>query len=325
MEAIHRVDMEGVRVYQFSITGQARELISFGIQPGAQLRGALYTALARQFCSETGFEHTPGHHSRCPVCWLLANEDPDNARGRDLPRPLIIRPPLNITTIHTDDIFTFGVDLVGKQAFSAFKFVIRGLEAAGKQGVGFQRGRFTIRAVDADMPFQEKRVSLLENGRLALPPELPVMHQQIAEQVAMLPDNRVTLRFLTPLRIGEQKHLCHSPSLGTLLRRLVERCQAMATHYGDGTGGDRERWRELHYRLGACGDAARLVYDDTRWIDIHSGSRRRGALSPISGLVGVAIWEGDLAEALPWLLWGQVLHVGKSTVKGNGWYIVEVN
>jgi hypothetical protein len=323
MFSLTQTGMEGVSVYQFEITARVRELVSFGAQPGAQLRGALYNALSRQFCSETGFEHTPGHHSRCPVCWLLANENAENERGRDLPRPLILQPPLESTLIPAGQTFRFGVGLVGEKAFGAFKFVIRALEAVGKEGVGFGRGRFWLEAVRIVQPFSGHDVPLLKEGRLSLPPDLPIQQAHIVARVAELPTDQVVLCFLTPLRIGEQSHLVHQPVLGVLLRRLVERCQAMAAHYGDQAAYDPAMWRGLYQRLGEVGDAARLVRNETRWLDVQSGSRRRGTTSPIGGLVGTAVWEGDLGPALPWLLWGQVLHVGKSTVKGNGWYIVE--
>lgn len=314
--------MTGVAVYQFEITARAQELIAFGAQPGAQLRGALYNALSRQFCSETGFEHTRGHHNRCPVCWLLANENAENDRGRDLPRPLILQPPIDTAVIPATQTFQFGIRLVGETAFSAFKFVIRALDVASKQGVGSGRGRFTLETVRIVQPFTGRAVSLLKNRRLTLPPNLSIQQADIDARVADLPTDRIKLRFLTPLRIGEHKRLMHEPALGILLRRLVDRCQAMAAHYGDPAAYDAADWRALYLRLAQIGDEARLVHDDTRWLDVQSGSRRRGTTSPIGGLVGTAAWEGDLASALPWLLWGQILHVGKSTVKGNGWYTI---
>ncbi len=315
--------MQGVAVYRFEITARARELMSFGEQPGAQLRGAIYNALSRQFCSETGFEHTPGHQDRCPVCWLLANEDDSNTRGRDLPRPLILEPPLGESVIPAGQTFCFGVKLVGKRAFSAFKFMIRALETAGKNGVGYGRGRFWLEAVRLVQPLTGQDIPLLSQGRLALPPDLPMTHEHITAHAAQLPADRVTLRFLTPLRIGENKQLSHEPNLGILLRRLMERCQAMATYYGNPSVSESTDWRALYHEISAVGEAARLTQNDTRWLDVHSGSRRRGMTSPIGGLVGAATWAGDLAPALPWLLWGQVLHVGKNTVKGNGWYVIE--
>ena len=38
----------------------------------------------------------------------------------------------------------------------------------------------------------------------------------------------------------------------------------------------------------------------------------------LGGLVGTAAYEGDFAEFLPWLLWGQLVHVGKNATFGLG-------
>jgi CRISPR/Cas system endoribonuclease Cas6 (RAMP superfamily) len=43
----------------------------------------------------------------------------------------------------------------------------------------------------------------------------------------------------------------------------------------------------------------------------------------VGGFVGAATYEADRATwkaLLPYLLWGQEMHVGKSTTKGDGWY-----
>ncbi|MGH2391800.1 MAG: CRISPR system precrRNA processing endoribonuclease RAMP protein Cas6 [Chloroflexota bacterium] len=40
----------------------------------------------------------------------------------------------------------------------------------------------------------------------------------------------------------------------------------------------------------------------------------------MGGLVGKITFTGDLAPFLPWLVWGEIRHVGKDTAKGNGLY-----
>lgn len=54
-----------------------------------------------------------------------------------------------------------------------------------------------------------------------------------------------------------------------------------------------------------------------------SGSRRRGNATEIGGTLGHVTWQGNLTPLLPWLYWGQSLHVGKDAVKGDGWYRIE--
>ena len=46
-------------------------------------------------------------------------------------------------------------------------------------------------------------------------------------------------------------------------------------------------------------------------------------IDPLSGFLGCATFAGDLAPFLELLIWGELIHVGKSCVKGNGWYRIE--
>ena len=41
---------------------------------------------------------------------------------------------------------------------------------------------------------------------------------------------------------------------------------------------------------------------------------------PIGGLQGKVTFVGDLEPFRELLTWGELVHVGKSAVKGNGWY-----
>jgi hypothetical protein len=111
-----------------------------------------------------------------------------------------------------------------------------------------------------------------------------------------------------------------------LMQRLVERCQNLTEHYSVVALGTppvaREDWLRLYHVLSAAARAVEVVTDDTYWVEARSGSRRQQRYTEIGGLVGSVVFEGKLAPLLPWLLWGQSLHVGKDAVKGNGWYVI---
>lgn len=96
-----------------------------------------------------------------------------------------------------------------------------------------------------------------------------------------------------------------------LLHRLVERRLALA----GGEFDTRPYWPLLERAA-----AVRSEADGTRWVELDSYSTRRNARAPLSGLVGRVTFSGDLSPFLPWLVWGQMTHVGKEATKGNGWY-----
>jgi len=322
LEDAHRL-MEGLEVYHLRFEVRSLERVQFSGAPGSALRGALYQALSRQFCADVGARHLPDHHAACPVCWLLATEDPNQERGRDLPRPLAIRPPFGATAFESGVDWSFGVVLIGQRALASFPHLVRAVQEMGAGGVGIGRGRFRLLDVHEANPLLDTDRSLV-SGRQVAPPHTPVTVQQVIERVATLPSHMLILHFLTPLRVGEKEHLMRKPDLGVLTRRLLERCQSMAVHYGQPNplALERENWRSLSLYLSDVAESARLIANETHWEDTWSGSRRTGRMSPVGGLVGTARWEGEIAPLVPWMLWGQSLQVGKSTVKGNGWFMV---
>jgi hypothetical protein len=75
--------------------------------------------------------------------------------------------------------------------------------------------------------------------------------------------------------------------------------------------------------LQALADRVRLMEAQTEWVEVWSGSNRTGRETPLSGFVGRASYAAPLETLrplLPWLVWGQVVQVGKDVVKGNGVY-----
>jgi hypothetical protein len=139
--------------------------------------------------------------------------------------------------------------------------------------------------------------------------------------------DEVTLRFLTPMRLIEAGSLVHTPKLGTLLRRLIERAQALVEQYQPADEpAARVVWKDEWQRIGDLGDqidTGGLLRDATHWVDIKSYSRARARSTPIGGFTGIARWRINSPDVLTWLLWGQSLHVGKNAAKGDGYFRIE--
>jgi hypothetical protein len=153
----------------------------------------------------------------------------------------------------------------------------------------------------------------------------------------------ISLVFNTPTRIVEREHLLKEPHFRPILQRLLERLEALSGEFarkdegrearmkaGKGValsaGGDNEAFDKV--ALLALGEQVELVNNQTRWADVWSYSSRQGGTTPIGGLVGQATYRTEVevwAALLPYLLWGTVTHVGKSAVKGDGWYRIAVS
>src|SRR5579863_6910314 len=77
-------------------TIRAEESLALDQQPGSALRGALFRALLQRFCAlpyQPDCATCPVVQS-CPVAALVAPMRDEQPRGRDVPRPFVIRPPL---------------------------------------------------------------------------------------------------------------------------------------------------------------------------------------------------------------------------------------
>lgn len=312
--------MRGMSVQHLRFTVRAKDMLSFAEQPGAALRGALYHALAQHFCSESFDRVTIDHSERCPVCWLMALEDPANQRGRDVARPLTIQPPEH-TQYRRDEFMTFGVSLIG-MARSVLPYLVRAVEWMGRDGVGKGRGRFKLIAVHEYTPLLDAERLLLD-GNTVRSPTLAVTPTQIAELATELPEDWITIHFLTPTRLISEGKLVKTPDVAVLISRLLERCQSLTAHYAEiNDKPSSQHWKQHTAALVDQSREVRLAYSEIKWVEVFSGSKRQGRATPISGFIGAARWEGNIAPLREWLLWGQSLHVGKDAVKGNGWYRV---
>jgi len=311
-------------VHHLKFTLETKNLIHFGPQAGAQIRGALWQALQQFACSDHTASGQPGHSENCPMCRLMALETATGARGITPARPFAIQPPLaeypqQDRFYQTGEPFTIGISLFGDAA-GIFPYVCQAVHRVGQIGIGYGRGQFTLLRVQAANPLTGEVQDLLQGRQIIATPGLPVTDDMISQVAQSLPGNTIALHFLTPTQItGDQGRLSSGPDFEKLIARLLERCQSLEFHYTDQPT-PQPIWRDRYLSLTARARHVRVVRDNTRWIKVRSGSRRTGGNSPLSGFVGDVLYEGEFSEFHEWLLWGQVLHLGKNAVKGNGWY-----
>ncbi|HLV34990.1 MAG TPA: CRISPR system precrRNA processing endoribonuclease RAMP protein Cas6 [Spirillospora sp.] len=307
-------------VYHLRFECEAQNIVHFGPQAGAQLRGALWNALQPFACTDNRARSDPDHSRFCPMCRLLLLETQHGERGANPARPFAIQPPLTGSRFETGESFAFGISLFGDVA-ELIPYVIQAAHRMGRLGVGYGRGQFVLRRVLSVNPLSNQQQELLADGRVRLGHLLPINRDQVQRTAARLPRTSVRLRFLTPTQIVAAGRFDSQPVFAHLIARLLERCQSIDTYYGL-TPVDRTVWQTRYADLTTQAQSVHLTRNHTRWITVRSGSRRDNSSKPISGYVGDAIFEGQIAPFHEWLVWGQSLHVGKNAVKGNGWYLI---
>ncbi|MGH2501877.1 MAG: CRISPR system precrRNA processing endoribonuclease RAMP protein Cas6, partial [Ktedonobacterales bacterium] len=144
-----------------------------------------------------------------------------------------------------------------------------------------------------------------------------------------LPDDRLTVEFVTPTRLVAGGRLLRRPDVRALTLRLVERLEALEQAYGpalgaegtEGAEGDQAahaRRRERYLAFEREARAVRVARDETRWLEVMSHSARQQRAIPIGGFVGEVTFEGALRGLRELLAWGEIAHAGKNAVKGDG-------
>lgn len=316
----HERLMNGISIHHLRFRVHPIESIVLPEQPGTALRGALYQALSENFCSEPFEQQTPDHKDRCPVCWLLASEDPLAGRGENIPRPITVEPPLDRTTYLPSHEMIFGFSLIG-QAQNLIPYIAQAVQKMGEIGLGKGRGRFRLVSIHEYSPLLDAERTLLDGNTIKMG-TLQITPARISEAVHGFQSERVILELLTPLRLIDAQAVVRNLTPQVFIHRLIERCQNLADHYATPTHvPQRQIWLDELAQVSLAASRLQTLYDETNWQDSFSGSRRQQRMTPIGGLVGRVAWAGqsdDTRHVLPWLLWGQSLHLGKNAVKGNG-------
>lgn len=298
---------------------------------GSSLRGLLFTAIWNRFCVNRSAPSCAACelHATCPVSALVAPLREESPGGQDIPRPYVIIPPqARAHHYHVGESFAFGMTLIGSivQLLPYILLALPQMEAMGlgrplSENTG-QRGRFRVKQVECYHPFTKDRQTIYEEGNMSIQaPVITVGPLDRITRAAQLSQKRITLQFLTPLRLIDRKQTVKQARFSPLIQRLLERFLALERYYADEPQEqqqsiDRDKknaWLHL-------ADGIRCIQDATQWQEVQSYSNRQKRATPIGGIIGSATFEGDLSPFLDLLVLGELIHVGKNVVKGDGWY-----
>lgn len=325
----HTFPLTSLRL-RFTVQAES-DLFLGGWRAGSNFRGALLQVMNRATCVLSSIpisqreDVDPQHVASCPVCWLArANEHPGKER-----RGYALSPPLQSNKPYgKGDSFSFHLTLFGN-AIRYLPYFILAIPETGRIGIGPGRGRFTLLEIHAEQSppivYQPETdwTILKQNDNLVRPPQNYISHSQLTKIAHNWLDGCkkrtlcLSLTFKTPLRLIWEERLVKTADFVILFTRLLERLDMLAVQFSGAEHRPPQERKHL-YDLAAY---VRLVDDRTKWVDVKSGSRRTGKETWVSGLVGEAYYSAPLEiwyELLPWLIWGELVQVGKDVVKGNG-------
>ncbi len=336
--------MHRFTAHRLHFVTEVRTPVELNEHQGSAIRGALFHALRNRFCNNQEAEEcaTCPLVIACPVAFLVSTLRPESGRGRDVPRPFTIQPPLPgsghpvaqgdriVFRYEPGESLEFGLTLYAR-ALQLFPYVVLAVNEFERGGLGrrtpqgdgyYRRGTLVIREIRAENPLTGECQPVLRSGdQMVQVPDVPITHAQIAAVPAPPPGATVILHFRTPARLIEKGALVKPHRFGfrPFFQRLMERLEALSSHFSD-----TPLVFEDPQGLIAAAEQVAVVENRLRWEEVWSYSTRRRGESPLSGLLGsVSLRAGDWAPFWLWLLWGQFIHVGKDAVKGNGEYAVQ--
>jgi hypothetical protein len=307
--------------YRFII--KAKDRLSLPAYKGTTIRGGFGITFRRMVCYQPEVETCDDCLLRynCPYPYLFDTYPPLDAEvlrhQSDVPLPLIIDPPLDTKrTYEPGETLTFHVSLVG-EANRYLSYVAVAFQELGRRGLGKQRGRFFLNALEAIHPYTGETVSVYHDSQPALiyAASIPVYFPECAARVTDMSTEEITLRFLTPTRLKDQGRIVQqTPQFHMIWRALMRRLSSLSYfHCG-------KKWEVDYRELANASRSIKLVSDDMRWTAFRRYSTRQEQHIPISGIVGTAKYSGNLGVFLPLLALGELVHVGKATIFGNGRY-----
>jgi len=351
--------MDSFTAHRLRFVTEAQGVIELNEHQGSAIRGALFHALRNRFCGNRQARECDSCPlvTTCPVAMLVSTLNPQSGRGRNVPRPYTVQPPLPgrggyptalpdgrvVFRYRPGERFEFGLTLYA-QALQLFPYVVLAVSGFERGGVGrkteqadgrWRRGTLQVREVWAENPLTGERQGVLRaDERMVQVPDVPITHEQVCEwanqrvsewanqRVGEGANRRVVVRFLTPTRLVARGRLVKPEGFRfqVLFQRLMERLESLSRDFSETplVFDDPKGLIEAAGRV-------RVVENRLRWEELRSYSTRRRAESPTSGLLGEVVLEAeDWSPFWVWLVWGQFVHVGKDAVKGNGLYVLEV-
>jgi hypothetical protein len=299
---------------RYRITLEALEPLDLPTYLGSTLRGAFGHAFRRLCCLGRDGESCPAP-ALCPYHLVFETAPPPDADAlrnhEEIPRPFVIAPLATGGGEHPPGSrVAFDLTLVGRarEHLACFVVTLREIDRIGRG-----RRRVALRQIDAVHPLTETSdVVYVADENLVRPREASVTLADCAAAAYLEGPVRVT--FVTQTRLKHGGAFARRPDFQLLFRRLLGRLSSLARFHDGGP-------LPVDFRgLIEAAGAVRLVRDDTRWTRWARYSARQDRRMEWEGIVGSAMYEGDLAPFWPYLVFGQWTHVGSGTTFGLGRY-----
>jgi hypothetical protein len=308
--------------YRFTLA--ALDALELPPYKGSTLRGGFGHVFKRTVCFQKDVQtcDTCLLKNNCPYGYLFETSPPADTEVlrtlSDVPLPFVIEPPLdNRTNYQPGDLLEFGLILVGR-AINYLPYFVVVFRELGRMGIGQGRGKYVLQRIAAVQPL-DRVEALVYNGMdvVVRDQDLSVGYAEVETRARGLPGDRVTIRFLTPTRLKHQGQYVRRPDFHVLIRAILRRVSSLSYfHCG-------QLWDADFRGIIAAAEAVEATRLAVEWVDWERYSGRQKQRMNLGGFVGEVTYQGDLGPFRPLLALGELVHVGKACVFGNGRYELE--
>ncbi len=306
--------------YRFTL--EALEMLQLPPVKSSALRGGFGHTFKGLVCTKPYLcDKKCQQGNSCPYGYIFETTPPKDSEAlrtfENVPRPFIISAPNDRRElIPAGERLSFGLTLVG-HAINFLPYFIAIFRELGYRGLGRNRGRYRLLTVEAVSPHDNAEVPIYDaKDEVIQVVDTTISSETVANYTATFASShQLTMDFLSPTRLKHRGRWVDSgPSFQALIQALLGRISSLSYfHCGQEFKAD---FRGL---IDRAADVT-VTNSDTRWEDWSRFSGRQKQRVNMGGLMGRITFAGDLQDYLPVLALGELIHVGKGTVFGNGQY-----
>jgi CRISPR-associated endoribonuclease Cas6 len=310
-----------IQVARFRFTLEAIEPLYLPAHLGSSLRGGFGYAFKKMVCAQKDWRGcTPCKGGNdCPYGYIFETTRPEDSQVlrslREIPTPFVIEPPLTgKREYQPGDQIDFELVLVGR-AINYIAYFLLAFKELGRMGLGKSHGKYILQRVTQEIPWKGERKIIYDGVEVHVDGNNLILgRDDIVEKANTLSPKQLTLEFLTQTRIKHQNDIAEELDFHILVRGLVRRLSSLSYfHCG-------LLW-EVDFR-GIIEYAEKVVSQDAslHWVNWERFSGRQKQQMNLGGITGEITYYGDLEMFRALLVVGELIHVGKATVFGNGKY-----
>ena len=295
---------------RLKITFRAVEQIVLPQYKGSAFRGCLGEAFKKVVCSRPG--------QACATCNIrftcdfsklfnsyVNDRHPYHRKYATCPHAYIISPMSGQKThFEPGETFWFEMTLMGS-AVDMFPLLVRVFGQMGETGIGKGHGKFTL----AKLEYLNQELNYIEMHLFYKPKILSISKLPIP-----VVDNRLNLKFETPLRLKKGGKLVKTPPEFNLFTgRLLQRLSLLAHFHCSAP------WPEeaVDFPFGTC-HKVKIFRSQLEWTDWKRYSGTQDVKMNFDGQTGTMSYEGDFEKWMPLIAAGTWLHAGLTTTFGLG-------